>query len=68
MALETLKHRGYVIAPETVAQLSPYVTRTWRRFGEYTVDMDQIPPPLESLAEIFAPAEAAVTLNKREYG
>ncbi len=63
VALETLKHRGYVVAPETVAQLSPYVTRNWRRFGEYSVDMDQVPPPLESLAAIFAPVEAMDAVN-----
>jgi len=35
VALEKLQQRGWTIAPETVAQLSPYLTRNWQRFGEY---------------------------------
>lgn len=59
VALAQLQQRGYVVAPETVAHLSPYMTRNWRRFGEYSVDMATTPPSLESLVGVFAPMNNA---------
>ncbi len=63
VALETLQRRGYVVAPETVAHLSPYLTRNWKRFGEFDIDMEQVPPPLASLVRLVAsaPSEGPVT-------
>jgi TnpA family transposase len=45
-ALGELASEGYTIKPEDIARLSPYVTRTIRRFGDYVIDMETIPPPL----------------------
>lgn len=56
VALETLQRRGYVVTQETVAHLSPYLTRNWKRFGEFAIDMEQVPPPLTSLVRLFAGA------------
>jgi hypothetical protein len=45
VALERLAARGYVVTPETVSALSPYMTRNWKHFGEYEVDVAAIPSP-----------------------
>lgn len=64
VALDRLKARGYVVAPETVAHLSPYTTRNWKRFGDFEIDLANVPPPLTTLIRLFAspaPAPAAAT-------
>jgi TnpA family transposase len=61
VGLEQLKRRGFVVAPETVAQLSPYITRNWQRFGDYDVDMNEVPPPLDALVRLFSPVTSLVT-------
>lgn len=44
--LKELKAEGITFAQEDVAALSPYMTRHIRRFGEYRLDLSDLPPPL----------------------
>ena len=47
---------GYPISPELAACLSPYGRDHIRRFGRYTLDMDNLPDPLDPQPLPFAPA------------
>ncbi|UJB72395.1 hypothetical protein HRE53_26060 (plasmid) [Acaryochloris sp. 'Moss Beach'] len=38
---------GYVIKQEDLATISPYITRHLRLYGDYVVDVNDIPQPLE---------------------
>ncbi len=38
---------GYTVTKENIARLSPYMREHIRRFGQYVLDMDEIPPSLE---------------------
>ena len=38
---------GYPVTKELVGRLSPYMRKHIRRFGQYVLDMDEIPEPLE---------------------
>jgi hypothetical protein len=62
VALERLKEWGYVVAPETVAHLSPYLTRNWKRFGDFEIDLAKVPPLLSALVRRFAPPTPAPTM------
>jgi DNA invertase Pin-like site-specific DNA recombinase len=44
--LHSLAREGYEIRREHLAQLSPYLTGHVKRFGDYVVDLDSIPAPL----------------------
>jgi hypothetical protein len=44
--LHTLAQEGYEIRREHLAQLSPYLTRHVKRFGDYLVDLESVPAPL----------------------
>lgn len=46
-ALRELKREGYTINREDVAALSPYLTRHIKRFGDYYIDLGNVPQPLE---------------------
>lgn len=43
--LHTLAREGYEIKREHLAQLSPYLTGHVKRFGDYVVDLENIPEP-----------------------
>jgi TnpA family transposase len=45
--LVELGREGLPIAREDLAALSPYLTHHIRRFGDYVVDLAQVPPPVE---------------------
>jgi TnpA family transposase len=45
-ALGELASEGYAIKREDIARLSPYVTRTIKRFGDYVIDLEKVPAPL----------------------
>ncbi|MUG98939.1 Tn3 family transposase [Scytonema sp. UIC 10036] len=47
-AIQALTAEGYPVKPKTLAALSPYITRHLKRFGDYVVDLKNIPQPLES--------------------
>jgi len=55
-ALAQLHDEGYPLDPEAVAALSPYRTAHLDRFGHYTLDLTQMPEPLEYDLPIFSAA------------
>jgi hypothetical protein len=46
-ALRDLIQEGYPVQRAAVAGLSPYITRNLKRFGEYAVNLDMTPTPLD---------------------
>ena len=46
--IRSLSAEGYVIKPQTLATLSPYLTGHLKRYGDYIVDFDNLPQPLET--------------------
>ena len=38
---------GYPVTPELISRLSPYVRQHIRRFGQYVLDMEDKPEPLQ---------------------
>ncbi len=46
-ALRSLAEEGYPLHREDVAQLSPYLTEHIKRFGDYVVDLETVPDPLD---------------------
>lgn len=44
--LQQLKREGYLLNREDVSALSPYLTSHIKRFGDYFLDLTQIPPSL----------------------
>jgi hypothetical protein len=45
-ALSGMAAEGWLLAKELVGRLSPYTRDQLRRFGEFMLDMDDLPPPL----------------------
>jgi TnpA family transposase len=45
--LHQLAQEGYTITSAIVARFSPYLTGNIKRFGDYVLDMDSIPDPLQ---------------------
>jgi len=50
--LNDLDREQYVITPQTLATLSPYVTKHLQHFGDFLIDMDTLPylPSLEPIS------------------
>lgn len=46
--LRSLLQLGYPLTRENVAVLSPYLTRHIKRFGDYLVDLEMVPEPLDA--------------------
>ena len=46
-ALRSLVREGYPVKRKDVAMLSPYLTSHAKRFGDYVVDLDATPGPLD---------------------
>jgi TnpA family transposase len=44
--LRELKQEGYPVGPAILARISPYLTEHIRRFGEYVLDLTQVPEPI----------------------
>lgn len=44
--LADMAAEGWCLTKDLVARLSPYIRGHLRRFGEYVLDMDDLPPPL----------------------
>jgi TnpA family transposase len=44
--LPELAKQGYIVTKETISTLSPYLTGHIRRFGDFVLDVSQIPEPL----------------------
>lgn len=47
-AVQALSAEGFKIARDALASLSPHITRQLKRFGDFVVDLQNIPQPLES--------------------
>lgn len=45
--LHEMTQEGIAVTEEVVATFSPYLTKHIKRFGEYFIDLDSIPPPLQ---------------------
>jgi TnpA family transposase len=56
--LHDLARDGYIITPEIVATFSPYLTEHIKRFGEYVIDVETIPPPLQPDKPFLTPEVA----------
>ena len=52
--LRQLQQEGVFVTPEVVSRLSPYLTEHIKRFGQYILDMDTQPEPLQP-KPLFAP-------------
>jgi TnpA family transposase len=48
--LNTAVAEGYPVTPELVGRLSPYMRKHIHRFGQYVLDMDEVPAPLDPSA------------------
>jgi hypothetical protein len=46
-AVKSLSAEGYRINRSLLATLSPYVTRNLKRYGDFVVDLQTVPQPLE---------------------
>ena len=46
-ALSAMDDDGHPVTPTLVACLSPYAREHIRRYGQYALDMNDLPPPLD---------------------
>ncbi len=54
-ALHKLTGEGFPLRAETLSRLSPYLTRHVNRFGEYRLDLNREPPPVDYHLPILVP-------------
>ncbi|SFQ42352.1 Tn3 family transposase [Salibacterium halotolerans] len=47
LVLRSLSYEGYEINNDDIADLSPYITRHIKRFGDYVIDLNSPPEPLD---------------------
>lgn len=47
LAIQALSAEGHLMNRKALATLSPYLTRHLKRYGDYVVDLQNIPQPLE---------------------
>lgn len=50
--LRDLQKQGYLISREDVAVVSPYITAHVKRFGDYLIDMETLPPSLDEVESL----------------
>ncbi len=50
--LRQLKREGYLINPEDIKAISPYLTEHIKRFGDYWLDMDIFPKALDEMVAL----------------
>ena len=50
--LRDLQKQGYLISREDVAVVSPYITAHVKRFGDYLIDMETVPPSLDEVESL----------------
>jgi hypothetical protein len=53
--LSDMVREGHPVTPAVVATFSPYLTEHIKRFGEYVIDLQTIPPPLEPDKSFLTP-------------
>ena len=46
--LQELAREGFPLTRELVGTPSPYITKSIKRFGDYTIDLSRVPQPLGS--------------------
>ncbi|WP_202976492.1 Tn3 family transposase [Anaerophilus nitritogenes] len=49
IALKKLNDEGIILSIEDIKALSPYMTKHIKRFGEYIVNLDEIPEPIKQV-------------------
>ena len=54
--LASMARDKHPVSPGLVASLSPYTREHIRRFGQYVLDMNDLPEPLEPRPLAFEPA------------
>lgn len=59
--LRDLIREGYPMPRAAVASLSPYLTRKVKRFGDYAVDLDVAPTPLDGAMTLSLPEPGEVS-------
>ena len=62
IAVRKLHEEGYVIKQEDLATISPYITCHLRRYGDYVVDVNDIPQPLELALSLPIMIMEAITI------
>ncbi len=45
--IKNLMNQGLAVSADDLKTLSPYLTKHVKRFGDYIVDLSEIPPPLD---------------------
>ena len=45
--IKHLMNQGFTVSADDLKTLSPYLTKHVKRFGDYIVDLSEIPPPLD---------------------
>ena len=45
--IKSLINHGFPVVAEDLKILSPYLTKHVKRFGDYVVDLNEVPPPLD---------------------
>ncbi len=50
LVLNELAAQGWTLSKELLGRLSPYMREHLRRFGQYVLDMDDLPPPLKPMS------------------
>jgi TnpA family transposase len=58
--LHDMAQEGYAVTTDVVATFSPYLREHIKRFGEYVIDLEAIPPPLEPDKSFLTPEETGV--------
>jgi TnpA family transposase len=53
--LHEMVQEGHEVTTEVVATFSPYVREHIKRFGEYVIDLETIPPPLQPDKPFLSP-------------
>jgi len=62
IAVQKLHEEGYQIKQEDLATLSPYLTHNLRRYGDYVVDINDIPQPFELVIPLPITILEAITI------
>jgi hypothetical protein len=55
-----MAQEGYAVTADVVAMFSPYLREHIKRFGEYVIDLETIPPPLEPDKSFLTPEDIGV--------
>ena len=53
IAINKLLNEGYKILRSDIESMSPYITRNIKRFGDYHIDINVIPNPIQQEVLIF---------------